>query len=145
MAALRAFVAAAVVIAVLGGWAATVLAAGPTRVLLSLPGLELQKGEKVQEFSVSVKGGAIAALPRVPPGWRFKLVNEENGEATLSGTAESGMSGLKNDFFADFVAVDLRPNGTVRVKVHTTEDWVKTLRSLTFEGDKIVTRPAVQP
>lgn len=128
---------------------AFVLAPAPARagerVLLSLPSLALEKGEKVKTFTITVHKGAITALPRVPWPWKLKLTNDEDDEAALDARAQTGLGSLKADFFIDFVEIELKEGARVRVAVDTTVDWVGTKRTIKFDDAQVARRKAGTP
>lgn len=135
---------AAATLLCLAGIAPTSARAGE-RVLLSLPSLALEKGEKVKTFTITVTKGAITALPHVPWPWKLRLANDEDDEAALDARAQTGLGSLKADFFADFVEVELKEGGRVRVAVDTTVDWVGTKRTIKFDDAQVARRQAGTP
>lgn len=130
-----------VAVLVLAAFLLPALAAGRTRVSVSTPEFTLDKMERVSGFHVVVKKGSVKTLPRIPDGWRVKLVNSDDNTASLDATALSGVDAVRPNWFRDFVQVDLIEGGTLKVKIDTTEDWEKTRRTLTFEDAQLVKTP----
>lgn len=108
---------------------------------ISVPGLELKKGERVKEFEVIVTKGRIAALPRVPVPWRIKLVNDDDFTARLVADALQGTGEFTAAYFDGFIDVVLYEGGKIVVKIETTMDWEKTERRLTFDDGQLRKAP----
>jgi hypothetical protein len=64
----------------------------PRTYLLSIVGIPLKPGERVQGFSIATWGVRFGAVCRIPYGWRIKAGNAATPDGTLEGQGSQGIT-----------------------------------------------------
>lgn len=64
------------------------------RVVVTFPQIQLQKGERVVEFDLTVRSGQVIGMNNVPKDWSIELAAEQSSETKITGGCRHGAGAL---------------------------------------------------
>lgn len=100
---------------------------------LAFPKIQLQNGERVVEFDLTVTTGQVIGISQIPKDWSINLAAEQSSEAIVSGGCTHGAGALKNtaELPRFTIKVDkpfdaTSPKFSAKAKIRVTTDFEKT-------------------
>ena len=106
------------------------------RVSVSVPGFKLENRDRVVEFKATIVNGFVVSVPRIPPGWFFRVDLPYQWKTEVAAGSIVGVADLTvNDaeYFNHFLVIEYTGHKEeelrieVEIVVDTYEDQKKTL------------------
>jgi hypothetical protein len=113
------------------------------RVVVIFPQIQLQKGERVVEFDLTVRSGQVIGMNNVPKDWSIELAAEQSSETKITGGCRHGPGALHKTTelptFAVIVEKPLDPSTkfSAKAKLRVSADFDKT-RGIEVAPEKMV-------
>ena len=112
--------------------------------MLSIPRLSLEPGERVSRFEMRLKAAAIHGITPIPVGWTISIDNDASWNTSIAGSIQVGAAALDAAFFRNFLTVRKNEFGDVTFSVSgeisVTRDFVNE-RSISLVNEDFEARP----
>jgi hypothetical protein len=116
-----------------GSWAAGASLECGRNLVVRFPKVALNDGERVVGVQLTVVGGSVVGVERIPRDWSVSVEPEVSGVASVTGSPQHGAGALRSTDGIPSVVVrghtcDAAPVFALSADVHITPDFVTTRR-----------------
>jgi hypothetical protein len=126
---------------------ATASPSEPDLLIVSIPHIDAQPGERVVGFHLILSAGAVRRLDHIPVGWSISIDNDASWKTSITATVEVGAAALDPSFFQHFLTVQKNEFGDVKFalggEVSLTKDFA-TERKITLTKESFEVQEVTQ-
>ena len=97
------------------------------RISLSVPDIKIGNKDRIVEFKATIVNGFVVSVPRIPPGWFFRINLPYQWKTNVVAGSIIGVADLlsdKADYFNDFLIIEYieDKDEELRIEVEVTVD-----------------------